>query len=113
MEVFDGVMIITTNRLDSFDAAFSRRILLNIEIHGPVAEVRFELLRYIFPVISELDSKRLSEAYTFTAAQLGVFRKQWELNCIIKAYQGQLQDALETYLQSLAGKPRQKIGFAA
>ena len=113
MEVFDGVMIITTNRPDSFDAAFSRRILLNIEIHGPVAEVRFELLRYIFPVISELDAKRLSEAYTFTAAQLGVFRKQWELNCIIKAYQGQLQDALETYLQSLAGKPRQKIGFAA
>ena len=113
MEVFDGVMIITTNRPESFDAAFGRRILLNIEIPDPVAEVRAEFLFHLFPAIAKAEAKRLAEMYTFTAAQLGVFRKQWELNSIIKATQGSFQDALEAYLQPLCEKPRQRIGFAA
>ena len=113
MEVFDGVMIITTNRPESFDAAFGRRILLNIEIHDPVSEVRFELLCHLFPTLSKTEAKRLAEMYTFTAAQLGVFRKQWELNIIIKVSQESLQGALESYLQTLSGKTRKQIGFAA
>jgi hypothetical protein len=106
-------MIITTNRPESFDAAFGRRILLNIEIHDPVSEVRFELLCHLFPTLSKTEAKRLAEMYTFTAAQLGVFRKQWELNIIIKVSQESLQGALESYLQTLSGKTRKQIGFAA
>ena len=113
MEVFDGVMIITTNRPESFDAAFGRRILLNIEISDPVAEVRFELLRHLFPLIPEADAKRLAESYSFTAAQLGVFRKQWELNCIVKVCKGTLLEELEVFPQPMAGKARKRIGFAA
>jgi len=113
MEIFEGVMIITTNRPDSFDKAFGRRILLNIEILDPVAEVRFDLLHHMFPFIPVEESKRIAESYTFTAAQLGVFRKQWELNSIIKECKSTLLEALEGYLLSLSGKPKQRIGFAA
>jgi hypothetical protein len=111
MEVFNGVMIITTNRPESFDAAFGRRILLNIEINDPVAEVRVELLGYFFPSLPQIEAKKLAESYSFTAAQLGVFRKQWELNGIIKSSKLPLLEALETYLQSLSGKPIKRIGF--
>lgn len=113
MEIFEGVMIITTNRPNSFDAAFGRRILLNIQILDPVAEVRFELLRHMFPSIPEEESKRIAETNTFTAAQLGVFRKQWELDGIIRTKRGSLNTALEGFLQALNDKPRRAIGFVA
>jgi SpoVK/Ycf46/Vps4 family AAA+-type ATPase len=113
MEVFDGVMVITTNRPDSFDAAFGRRILLNIEILDPVAEVRYELIRHIFPSVTEDAAKHLAASYSFTAAQLGVFRKQWELNSIVKVRKGTLLEELEVFLQPMAGKSRKRIGFAA
>jgi hypothetical protein len=112
MEVFEGIMIITTNRPESFDAAFGRRILMNIEIKNPVAEVRYDLLCHFFQSISKEESKRLAETYTFTAAQLGVFRKQWELKCIIKECQGSQLDALEVFLMSLKGQLKRPIGFA-
>ena len=113
MEVFDGIMIITTNRPESFDAAFGRRILMNIEIHDPVSEVRYDLLCHLFPAFSKEEAMRLAETYTFTAAQLGVFRKQWELKCIIKECHGTQLEALAVYLHSLKGKPKRPIGFAA
>jgi hypothetical protein len=86
---------------------------LNIEIYDPVAEVRFELLRHLFPLIPEVDAKRLADTYTFTAAQLGVFRKQWELNSIVKVSKGSLLEELEVFLQPMSGKARKRIGFAA
>jgi SpoVK/Ycf46/Vps4 family AAA+-type ATPase len=113
LEIFEGIMLITTNRPNSFDAAFSRRILLKIEILDPIAEVRFELLRHLFPALSEVQAKHLAENFTFTAAELGVFRKQWELNAIIRMKCGTLYHALDDFLQALNQKTRQSIGFVA
>ncbi len=113
LEIFEGIMLITTNRPNSFDAAFSRRILLKIEILDPIAEVRFELLRHLFPALSEVQAKHLAENFTFTAAELGVFRKQWELNAIIRMKCGTLYHALDDFLQALNQKNRQSIGFVA
>jgi hypothetical protein len=113
MEIFEGIMIITTNRPLSFDAAFDRRILLNIEILDPVAEVRFELLRHLFPMIQEAEANRLAQSYVFTAAHLDVFRRQWDLNRIIKECKKPQIEALEAYLQSLSVKRKRPIGFVA
>ena len=113
LEVFEGIMIITTNRPKSFDAAFSRRILLKIEILDPIAEVRFAILHHLFPALSEVQARHLAETYTFTAAHLGVFRKQWELNAIIRMKSEPLYQALEAFLQSLHHNPRNSIGFIA
>ena len=113
LEVFEGIMIITTNRPKSFDAAFSRRILLKIEILDPIAEVRFAILHHLFPALSEVQARHLAETYTFTAAHLGVFRKQWELNGIIRMKSEPLYQALEAFLQLLHDNPRNSIGFIA
>lgn len=113
LEVFEGVMIITTNRPKSFDSAFNRRILLHLEILDPNLEVRVQLLSHLFPTLSQAQVHILSETYAFTAALLGVFRKQWELDGIIRAKRGTLFPALERYLQGLNEKTRLPIGFKA
>jgi SpoVK/Ycf46/Vps4 family AAA+-type ATPase len=113
LEVFDGILIITTNRPDSFDPAFQRRILLHIEIQDPIDIVRFDLLRHLFPNLREAEAQRLSANFTFTGAQLGVFKKQWELRKIVKDRKESEYEALESYLKSLQKKVDRKIGFAA
>jgi len=113
MEIFQGIMIITTNRPASFDPAFERRILLHIPILDPVAEVRLALVRHLFPSIADVDAKRIAENYAFTAAQLGVFRKQWELETIIRLRREKLEVALENFLKGINQKPRHAIGFVA
>jgi hypothetical protein len=113
LEIFEGIMIITTNRPSAFDVAFSRRILIKIDILDPVAEVRFDLLRHLFPLLTEVQAKHLSENHAFTAAHLGVFRKQWELNAIIRMKRNGLYESLIEFLHGLNEKPRQVIGFIA
>jgi hypothetical protein len=113
LEIFEGIMIITTNRPQSFDAAFNRRILLHLEILDPIPEVRVELLRHLFPTLHEMEIQALANTYAFTAAQLGVFRKQWELDAIIRTKRGSLYHTLESFLNGLHEKPRLSIGFKA
>jgi SpoVK/Ycf46/Vps4 family AAA+-type ATPase len=113
LEVFTGILIITTNLPNSFDAAFDRRILLKIHIGNPNAEVRFDLIRHIFPMISIDAAKNLSLNYEFTSAQLGVFQKQWELKSIIKEIRGSQVEALEQFLASLNSTSKRRIGFVA
>jgi len=54
-----------------------------------------------------------SENYEFTAAQLGVFKKQWELKAIIKENRGKQVDNLEECLKSLTGGIQKRIWFVA
>ena len=113
LEIFEGIMIITTNRPQSFDAAFNRRILLHLEILDPIPELRVELLRHLFPTLNDKEIQTLANIYAFTAAQLGVFRKQWELDAIIRTKRDSLFHTLESFLQGLNEKPRKGIGSKA
>jgi hypothetical protein len=112
LEVFNGILIITTNRADSFDPAFQRRILINIPINEPGEPVRFALLQQFFPQLPEQEALQMSKRYSFTAAQLGVFVKQWELKALVKECKVSQTEALHTYLISIQGKAKTKIGFA-
>ena len=60
-----------------------------------------------------MEIQALATAYAFTAAQLGVFRKQWELDAIIRTKRGSLYHTLESFLNGLHEKPRLSIGFKA
>ena len=113
LEVFNGIMIITTNRPESFDPAFQRRILLNIPINEPVPTVRYALLREFFQELPEQEAQRMSEQFSFTAAQLGVFIKQWELKKLVKECKVSETEALRVYLTSLQKAKKNSIGFAA
>ena len=113
LEVFNGIMIITTNRPESFDPAFQRRILLNIPINEPVQTVRYALLREFFQELPEQEAQKMSEQFSFTAAQLGVFIKQWELKKLVKECKVSETEALRVYLTSLQKTKKNSIGFAA
>ncbi|MFN5346004.1 MAG: ATP-binding protein [Bacteroidota bacterium] len=111
LESFNGILIITSNRPESFDPAFQRRMLLHISINEPIASVRFELLKTFFPDLQENDLSQLSNEFSFTAAQLNVFLKQWELKELVKECSISQLNALTEFLLGLQVKKKKKIGF--
>jgi 2-phosphoglycerate kinase len=98
LETFEGILICTTNVPDNFDEAFNRRFLMHIVIDNPDEEIRKELVVQIFPNISESEAKRLASQYTFTAAELGKFKKQWDLQKITGLQKGNLESNLTSFL---------------
>jgi SpoVK/Ycf46/Vps4 family AAA+-type ATPase len=98
LETFEGILICTTNVPDNFDEAFNRRFLMHIVIDNPDEEIRKELVVQIFPNMSESEAKRLASQYTFTAAELGKFKKQWNLQKITGLQKGNLESNLTSFL---------------
>jgi hypothetical protein len=114
LETFEGILICTTNVPDKFDEAFNRRFLMHIVIDNPDEQIRKELLLQIFPTISLNEAKRMAYEYTFTAAELGKFKKQWDLQKITGMQKGNIETNLSSFLSQL--KITQKtnpIGYAA
>ncbi len=65
IENFDGVVIMTTNRLHKLDAALQRRIIAKIELPFPDQPTRKEIWKKLLPSkmpVEKLDFKELSEA---------------------------------------------------
>jgi hypothetical protein len=55
----------------------------------------------------------LAEAYTFTAAELGKFKKQWELQKITGMQQGKIETNLADFLQKSSQKAKySSIGYS-
>ncbi len=111
MESFDGILICTTNRPESFDAAFARRFLMQITIHAPTASVRLQLLRHLFPEIPATESETLADRFEFTAAELENFRKLYYIQTLTDKGQVDKVKALAEFLQSISKKTTKQIGF--
>jgi len=113
LEQFNGILICTTNRPDSFDSAFSRRFDLKIAIHPPSAAVRLQLLKQSCPGIPLSQLTSLSEQYPFTGAELENFHKIYSMQSIIKKKQlyENMATALEQYFSTLFKKSKAGIGF--
>lgn len=76
LEVFEGILMVTTNIPDSFDPAFDRRFLFKQNIALPNQLVREQLLKNYFPKLSSSFIKDLSMNYVFSAAELINFKRQ-------------------------------------
>lgn len=113
LEQFNGILICTTNRPDSFDAAFSRRFDFKITIHPPTAPVRLQLLKQLCKKIPSERMAALADQYPFTGAELENFHKIYTMQSVIKKKNAQedMATALSTYFASLFKKADSVIGF--
>lgn len=113
LERFEGILICTTNRPDSFDAAFTRRFDLRIIIHPPTAPVRLQLLKEFCKKISIDRLTTLAEQYTFTAAELESFFKFYCMQTLIhKPAPGEdIASALVQYLTTTIKQLKGPVGF--
>ena len=114
LENFNGILICTTNVPEQFDSAFSRRFLMEIAINNPDATVRAQLIIQLFPNFQPEKAEQLAAEFNFTAAELGKFRKNWELRKIAGMNQGTIEENLELFLADKEDMRRwQQIGFRA
>ncbi|MEI7902724.1 MAG: ATP-binding protein, partial [bacterium] len=74
LEKFDGVVLLATNRPESLDPAFERRIRYHIRFGLPDRDARAELWRKMIPTEAPLDSDidfgELAEAYEFSGGTI-------------------------------------------
>jgi SpoVK/Ycf46/Vps4 family AAA+-type ATPase len=111
LEQFDGILICTTNRPDTFDEAFDRRFLFKIHIDEPEQQTRATLLGHYFGQLSELEIDHLS-AYPFTAAELDNFKRQQLISRLAQQESKNMAQDLESFLLHLHKNKRQnKIGY--
>jgi hypothetical protein len=76
LENFDGILLATTNRPESFDQAFSRRFHYTVKLSIPAKEVRVSLLRMNFDQLTEGQCNLLAESANFTGADLINIRRR-------------------------------------
>lgn len=111
LEQFDGILICTTNRPDSFDEAFYRRFLFQLQISAPNQTTRLELLQHYFPELKAQDAEIISH-FEFTAAELDNFKKQRLIEKLASATPTAIEFALKHFLMELKNiQPKNKIGY--
>ena len=100
IERFDGVVLLTTNRLHKLDGALQRRVIAKIELGLPDAKTREEIWKKLIPdkmPVGKLDFKKLAKAplaggdiknVVILAARKGIARnlkivsmKEFEIAC--------------------------------
>ncbi|MFM2286015.1 MAG: hypothetical protein RLZZ543_1512 [Bacteroidota bacterium] len=112
LEKFDGILLATTNRFESFDPAFSRRFLYKIGILNPDEESRFRLISNVFPSLNHATCEELSNEYEFNGADLSNVFKKIEIQRLISETINLEQTIIdELTMLSKAKKKRNRIGF--
>jgi len=100
LEQFDGILICTTNRPNSFDEAFNRRFIFHLHISPPDQKTRLALLSHRYPALTTAQAEELSN-YIFTAAELDIFKKQQLIEQLARPNPAPLYEAMLGFLQDL------------
>lgn len=114
LEVFEGILMVTTNIPDSFDPAFDRRFLFKQTIELPNALIREKLLQNHFPKLPLKMVSHLATTYIFSAAELINFKRQVAIQMLTsrQAENEIINEGIELFLSN--GKSKQylnPIGF--
>jgi hypothetical protein len=113
LEQFEGILIATTNRPETFDKAFLRRFHYQIDLLEPAIDSKISLLEQIFPQLSTSICNNFSVNFDFTGADLLNIRKKLVIHEVIN-HNIALEEFIEEELQSMPRNKTQctsKIGF--
>lgn len=114
LEVFEGILMVTTNIPDSFDPAFDRRFLFKQTVELPNALIREKLLQSHFPQLSSTLISYLATNYIFSAAELINFKRQVAIQMLTsrQAENDIINEGIELFLSNGKAKlKRNPIGF--
>lgn len=107
LEQFEGILIATTNRPETFDKAFVRRFHYQIELLEPSINIKIDLLKKMFPLLSTSICSKFSSNFDFTGADLLNIRKKLVIQEIIHQC-----IALEEFIEEeLRAMPRNKTQY--
>lgn len=113
LEQFEGILVATTNRPETFDKAFIRRFHFHIDLQEPSVESKIILLKQMFPHLNSTNYSEFANNFQFTGADLMVIKKKLIIQEIIQE-NFLLDDFIEKELQAMPKNKSQhnsKIGY--
>ena len=83
MEVFEGILIATTNLEHNMDDAFERRFLYKIQFNKPDAAARKSIWLTKMPFLQEPDAEELAAKYEFSGGEIDNIAKKYVINYVL------------------------------
>lgn len=83
MERFDGILIATTNLIDSLDPAFERRFLYKVRFGKPSVETKMKIWGSKMPQLSPSDIEYLARTYDLSGGEIDNIVRKTLLNEIV------------------------------
>lgn len=113
IENFDGIMFITTNRLQNFDEAMERRFLYKIKFDNPNTSTQKAIWKNKFPNLVDDDIEKVVSAYdNFTGGNIQNIKKKASIDYIIDGNKANISKILELCKdEKLENEKQRKIGF--
>jgi hypothetical protein len=105
LEVFEGILVATTNRPESFDKAFTRRFHFHLELGPPDVQTKIALLKKIFPDLDISQCNKLSLTNAFTGSDLMNIKRKLAIYELIH----EIQDVFQIIEKELADIPTNKF----
>jgi AAA+ superfamily predicted ATPase len=111
IENLEGVLIATTNRIDSLDSAFMRRFLYKIKMDKPTLETRKKILKNKMNFLTDRQVEVLAEKFPdLTGGQIENITRKYFMNMVLYETPTKLSEIEEYAAEEQIGA-RNKLGF--
>lgn len=113
IENFDGVLFITTNKIQNFDDAMERRFLYKIKFDNPTTDTQKAIWKNKFPSLSDEDINTVVYKYSdFTGGNIQNIKKKVSIDYIIDGKTASVNKILELCKsEKIENEKQRKIGF--
>ena len=119
MEMFEGILIATTNLIENMDSAFSRRFHHKIEFRRPASNERFKLWQIHIPektpLADDVDLGYLSEHYDLSGGQIAVVVQNAATRAARRGDRIMMEDLINACDGEIKGnfdeKAKMRVGF--
>lgn len=113
IENFDGVLFITTNKIQNFDDAMERRFLYKVKFDNPTTDTQKAIWKNKFPSLSDEDINTVVDKYSdFTGGNIQNIKKKVSIDYIIDGKTANVNKILELCKsEKIENEKQHKIGF--
>ncbi len=112
IENFDGIMFITTNKIQNFDSAMERRLLFKIKFDKPSKEIQKQIWQAKFPSLREPDINSIVDKYNFTGGNINNVKKKLNIEYILSGRKDNINDIYDNCKnEEIDAKNKKSIGF--
>ena len=113
IENFDGVLFITTNKIQNFDDAMERRFLYKVKFDNPTTDTQKAIWKNKFPSLSDDDINTVVDKYSdFTGGNIQNIKKKVSIDYIIDGKTANVNKILELCKsEKIENEKQRKIGF--
>lgn len=112
IENFDGIMFITTNKIQNFDDAMERRLLFKIKFERPSKKIQKQIWQAKFPSLQESDINSIVDKYNFTGGNINNVKKKLNIEYVLSGRKDNIEDIYDNCKnEEIDTKNKKVIGF--